>query len=85
MVKTDETGSVMFNERLKEITRRRHITETYTPKEIYNIYKNLLAQKDQFQKMADNIEKDRKELEPIFMQIKEEVEKEKKAEVEKSG
>lgn len=78
MVKVDRNHTMMFNDRLKELTIRSHITETLNAIDIYNAYSNLAGQLNQMKKSIKELEERVKELEPHFLAIKEEVEKGKK-------
>ena len=69
----------------KEITVIKTSKEIFNKKETYNAYKNLqnqltqfIIQKSQIEKTITNIQDDMKELQPFFLEIKDEVELEMK-------
>ena len=81
----DQTHTVQFDERLKTLTRRTHITETFNSREVYNIYINLKRQIAEFEATLQEMKESLAELEPNFLRIKDEVENQIKKEREKSG
>lgn len=83
MVHKEQNHTMMYNDRLKELTIRTHTTEIFSKKEIYNVFVNLTkslkqleAQAAEFNKSIEEVKVRLKELEPHFLVVKEEVEKE---------
>ena len=76
MPKKEQTSTIRFDDRKKELTKRTHVTEIFNKRELYNIYGNLSNQLENYEKAVEKIKEDLKELEPHFIKIKNEVEKE---------
>lgn len=80
MPETSQTRTIDFDERKKELIKRTHITEIYNKQELYNIYINFRMQLKNLEQATESMKEELKELEPHFLKIKDEVEREKKSE-----
>lgn len=76
MAEKTQKRIMSFDDGKKELTLRTEITEIYNKKEMYNVYINLSNQLRSLEQTMEQMKKDMKEIEPHFLKIKDEVEKE---------